>query len=251
MWLAESRAQRLVRLECGFTRDELVRELIERARRDPSLVVGLDFAFSFPTWFLRALGVTRARELWERVGREGESWLGDCPPPFWGKPFHKRPPFLRDAHPWRATERERPPLSGIVPKSVFQVAGAGTVGTGALRGMPHLAVLQDAGFSIWPFDRARLPMVVEIYPRYLTGRVNKSSRVARALYLQARHASESREMLERAEASEDAFDAAVSAARMQRFAHDFERLARTPRTPVDRTEGRIWVPLCDPIFERD
>src|SRR5262245_29954190 len=109
MWLAESRAQRLVRLECGFTRDELIGELIERARRDPSLVVGLDFAFSFPTWFLRELGVTSARELWEMVGREGESWLGDCPPPFWGKPFHKRPPFLREERPWRVTERERPP----------------------------------------------------------------------------------------------------------------------------------------------
>ncbi len=250
LWLAESRAQRLVRLECGFTREQAVRELVASARRDPSLVVGLDFAFSFPLWFLDALGVRGGRDLWTLVAREGERWLDRCPPPFWGRPFHTRPAFLAERRPWRATESERPPIGGITPKSVFQIAGAGTVGTGSLRGMPFLAELQDAGFSIWPFDRARLPMVVEIYPRYLTGRVEKSNAVARALYLQARHANESRELLELAERSEDAFDAAVSASRMQRFARDFARIGRTPRTEVDRREGRIWTPLVDPLFER-
>jgi hypothetical protein len=113
-----------------------------------------------------------------------------------------------------------------------------------------LRELQDAGFSIWPFDEPRLPMVVEIYPRYLTGRINKSSAIARALYLQAHHADESREMLELAAHSEDAFDAAVSASCMQRFAGDFNRIASRPRTAIDRLEGRIWSPLRDPMFEQ-
>ena len=250
MWLAESRERKLVRLECGFTREELVRELIERAHRDPSLVVGLDFSFSFPSWFLDTHGVANGRELWGLVAEKGERWLTTCPNPFWGKPFIPRPISPENRSPWRATESERPAVAGIAPKSIFQIGGAGTVGTGSLRGMPFLAQLQDAGFAIWPFDRARLPMVVEIYPRYLTGAVDKSSAIARSMYLQARHAQESRAILDRASSSEDAFDAAVSAASMQRFARDFARLARTPRSARDRREGRIWVPLRDPVFER-
>lgn len=250
MWLAESRAGRLVRLECGFTREELVADLIARVRRDPSLVVGLDFAFSFPGWFLDAQRVADVVGLWELVARKGEDWLASCPEPFWGKPLCPRPSYDEGCSPWRATESERPPVTGISPKSIFQIGGAGTVGTGSLRGMPYLAELQRAGFSIWPFDRARLPMVVEIYPRYLTGAVDKSSPIARSMYLQARHGRETRAMLDLASSSEDAFDAAVSATCMQRFSRDFPRLAKSPRTVRDRREGRIWVPVRDPLFER-
>ncbi len=250
MWLAESRGRKLVRLECGFTREEVVFELIACARRDPSLVVGLDFAFSFPSWFFEEEGVTNVRELWALVARNGESWLASCPRPFWGKPMFPRPTYAENCSPWRATESDRIPVAGIRPKSIFQIGGAGTVGTGSLRGMPYLAKLQDAGFAIWPFDRARLPMIVEIYPRYLTGAVDKSSHLARSMYLQARHAHETRAIIDLASSSEDAFDAAVSAASMQRFARDFSRLSRTPRTARDRREGRIWTPLRDPVFER-
>jgi hypothetical protein len=249
MWLAESRAGGIVRVERGRDRDELVDHLVACAERDPSLVVGLDFAFSFPRWFLVRHGLACARELWELVGRRGERWLARCPRPFWGRPGAARPPVDPERDAWRRTESESILVRGVGPKSVFQIGGAGSVGTGSLRGMPYLALLQDKGFSIWPFDRARLPMVVEIYPRYLTGAVNKSSRAARELHLQAHHASEPRAILERAAFSEDAFDAAVSAASMRRYADDFGRIDRR-RTAIDRLEGRIWRPLRDPVFER-
>ncbi len=239
-----------MRIERGFDRAELVRHLIERAERDASLVVGLDFAFSFPRWFIDELGARTAREVWDIVARDGEGWLEHCPHPFWGKPFVPRPSPVEGQSPWRVTENEHVPVSGIGPKSIFQIGGAGSVGTGSLRGMPFLRDLQDAGFSIWPFDAPRFPLVVEIYPRDLTGPVHKSSAIARALYLQARHAGESREMHDLAGGSEDAFDAAVSAACMQRFGRDFARLTRRMRTAVDRLEGRIWAPLRDPTFER-
>lgn len=250
LWLAESRAGRLVRVECGSDRAGVVRHLIECVRREPRLVIGLDFAFSFPRWFADQLGATTGRQVWEAVAREGEGWLERCPPPFWGKPSVPRPPPVDGRSDWRATEGSSLPVGGIWPKSVFQIGGAGTVGTGSLRGMPFLRVLQDAGISVWPFDPARLPMVVEIYPRYLTGRVNKSSAVARSLYLQSRLGRESRALLDRAAASEDAFDAAISAACMQRYSRDFGRIARERRTALDRIEGRIWNPLRDPLFER-
>jgi hypothetical protein len=249
LWLAEARDGALVRVECGRDRDELVAHLLECARRDPELVVGLDFAFSFPAWFLEERGLASARELWDLVAREGERWLAECPAPFWGRPGVRRPPAHARHSAWRATESEALLVRGVGPKPIFQIAGAGTVGTGSLRGMPYLAMLQDAGFSIWPFDRERLPMAIEIYPRYLTGAVNKSSRVARALYLQAHHAGERRELLKIAESSEDAFDAAVSAACMARFSSEFA-CGPSDRTALDRLEGRIWRPLLDPTFER-
>jgi hypothetical protein len=250
MWLAEARERGLARLECGLGRDEIVRHLIALAEREPRLVVGIDFAFSFPRWFLAECGLANAREAWELVAREGETWLARSPHPFWGKPCVARPAPIEGQSAWRATESEGLLVGGAAPKSIFQTGGAGTVGTGSLRGMPYLRDLQDAGFAIWPFDRARLPMVVEIYPRYLTGPVNKSSAVARALYLQAHHRREARAILDLAGSCEDAFDAAVSAACMRRFARDFAHLPRRPLTEVDRLEGRIWRPLRDPIFER-
>jgi hypothetical protein len=115
--------------------------------------------------------------------------------------------------------------------------------------MPHLVTLQNAGFSIWPFDPPRLPMAVEIYPRVLTGPVTKSSRVARALYLQARFADQRDDLLRLAESSEDAFDAFVSALRMQRHAR---QLLKGPVTylPLESREGRIWRPPRDVVLER-
>ncbi|MFP5389572.1 MAG: hypothetical protein ACLGG5_09790, partial [Thermoleophilia bacterium] len=40
--------------------------------------------------------------------------------------------------------------------------------------MPHLLTLARNGFGIWPFSEG-WPRVVEIYPRALTGPVNKGS----------------------------------------------------------------------------
>jgi len=95
LWLAESRGGRLVRVECGSDRAGVVQHLIECARREPRLVIGLDFAFSFPRWFVDELGARSGREVWEAVAREGEDWLERCPPPFWGKPSVPRPQLVR------------------------------------------------------------------------------------------------------------------------------------------------------------
>jgi hypothetical protein len=231
-----------VRLECGRERAELAAELVASAEREPRLVVGLDFAFSLPRWFLAELGVSSVRELWDLVAERGERWLARCEPPFWGRPGARRPELGPERSEWRATEGEVVRRRGIGPKSVFQIGGAGSVGTGSLRGMPHLVTLQDAGFSIWPFDRPRLPMAVEIYPRHLTGPVNKSSRIARALHVQAHHPELSRAHQLVCESSEDAFDAAMSALALARAARQFPRVPLAP-APEDALEGRIWRAL--------
>ncbi len=244
--LAEARDGRLLRVEDGRDRDQVVAHLATRARRDPTLVVGFDFAFGFPAWFAGTRGLDSAAEVWALVAREGESWLRDCPFPFWGRPGCPRPAPSPDHSPFRKTESEAPPLFGIHPKSVFQVGGAGTVGTGSLRGMPYLPVLREAGFAILPFDPPRAPLAIEIWPRLLTGRVNKSDPVVRWTWLQVRFPGQDPTLLRRAARTEDSFDAAVSALVMDRLVR---RRASLPiaRDAVDRIEGRMWRPLLDPL----
>lgn len=243
IWLAEARGGRVVRLEDGRTREEVVAHLIELARKEPRLVVGFDFAFGFPEWFARERKCGSGRDVWELARREGERWLADKPPPFWGGKASRRP--LLD-QPFRRTEQDAPSVRGIQPKSVFQVLGAGTVGTGSLRGMPFLAMLQDAGYAIWPFDDAAERTVVEIYPRYLTRQVDKSKPMGRNVWI-ANHSLGQERALERiAASSEDAFDAFASALVMSRHARSLAHL-EPARDDRERLEGRIWRPDVDPF----
>ena len=208
------------------------------AGRSPELVVGLDFAFSLPAWFLEQRNLKSAQELWALADREAEAWITACRPPFWGRPGTRRPDL--EAH-FRWTELDAPATAGIRPKSVFQIGGAGAVGAGSLRGMRLLHRLRAAGFSIWPFDPPGWPRVVEIYPRLLTGPVNKSSADARGAYLATRHPELDAGLRLRAAAGEDAFDAAVSALVM---AGHLDELITLPAA-TDRQaalEGLIWHP---------
>lgn len=238
-WLAEVSRGELIFLEGGWTADRLVSWLVGRAERDPSLVIGLDFAFSFPAWFVRARLGGSVEGTWSEAERNGESWLRGGLSPFWGRPGRPRPDFSHGRDEYRRTERKLDPALGR-PKSVFQVGGAGSVGTGSIRGMPVLARLRAAGFAIWPFDAPALPLVVEIYPRALTGRVRKSDDGRRRAYLDSKGWPRDAEQRARAAGSEDAFDAAVSAWAMGRHLADFAALPALDE--VDQLEGRIWVP---------
>ncbi len=243
IWIAEVRDGEVVRLECGRERDEVARFLIDQAARDPEMLVGLDFAFSMPGWFFVERGLTSAFELWELVEREGEAWLSACETPFWGRRTRPRPAGVEL---YRTSELEMPAVAGVRAKSVFQIGGAGAVGTGSIRGMPVLRRLHDAGFEIWPFDRSTMPRVVEIYPRLLTGPVRKSDPAARHAYLGERHSSMSAEVRENAESCEDAFDAAVSALAM--WQHRDHLLALRPADdPMMKFEGAIWQPSLAPV----
>jgi hypothetical protein len=236
IWLAEARGEQLLRLESGRSRDDVATHLVEEARGDPYLVVGLDFAFSLPAWFLRERELKTAGELWRLADREAEGWLERCEHPFWGRPGRGRPDL--EEH-YRRTDRDVPSVGGIRPKSPFQIGGAGAVGTGSLRGMPILHRLSERGFRIWPFDAVGFPLAVEIYPRLLTGPVRKSSARHRAAELGRRFPQLSATQRAVAASSEDAFDAAISALQMAKQAHEFANLAQA-RDPVDLLEGRIW-----------
>jgi hypothetical protein len=240
LWTAEAHDGVLLRLEAGRTRAEVADDLIARARDIPGVVVGFDFSFSLPAWFLRERGDRRARDLWDAAASDGEEWLRACEPPFWGRPGRGRPELA--AH-LRRTEAAVAAVGGIRPKSSFQVGGAGSVGTGSVRGFPVLARLQDAGYAIWPFDvPARAPVALEIWPRIFTGPVVKSDARARAAHLDVHHpVALDPAMRAAAVGSEDAFDAAVSAAVMSR--HEAELRALPALDDVDaHLEGCVWQP---------
>jgi hypothetical protein len=236
LWTAEAHDGELLRLVAGRTRREVIDELVGRADEMPGVVAGFDFSFSLPEWFLRDRGYANARALWDAAATDGEAWLRECEPPFWGRPGRPRPDV--PAH-LRRTEAEIAAVGGIRPKSSFQIGGAGSVGTGSVRGFPALARLQDAGFTIWPFDEpARPPVAVELWPRALTGPVVKSDARARAAHLDQHLPDLAPALRDAVVGSEDAFDAAVSAVVMSR--HEPELRSLPALDDEGRSEGCVW-----------
>src|ERR1700722_15456390 len=272
-----------VTLEGGRTREELIAWLIEMSEETPRMGGGFYFTFSYPAWFLKELGIGSAPEFWRLVADgQGEKWLHrDCEDVrFWGVPgsqrHGKKPAEFSGEHAHRMLRRgggggkgggggggavlkvraemtdplQVAKIAGIAPKSVFQIGGAGAVGTASLRGMPGLLVLRAAGFRIWPYDEPdvkRAPTVVEIYTRLMTGAVNKSSEVARTAYLakkrkeSAMYAGLSRLVMAKARASEDAFDALVTALVMTEHRGEVAGLRKTG-DGVFRREGETGGP---------
>ncbi len=82
-----------------------------------------------------------------------------------------------------------------------------------------------------------LPLVVKIFPRLLTGAVNKSSAIDRERYLERMAMSPDNRML--AASNEDAFDTAVSALVM---ANTIDELVALAPEPAYTVEGKIWEP---------
>ena len=236
LWLADVHDGKLVDLRNGLTREQLISRVIETAKEGPEIVVGFDFAFSFPRWWCTERGWTKAQNVWGAMAQEGEELLATCQDPLWGRPGRPNP------HPanrlYRRTDRD----AGVgAAKSVFQIGGAGAVGTGSIRGMPHLLTLAENGLSVWPFTVDGGPSVVEIYPRALTGPVRKSSWRERHNLLFDRFPDQAVALLERAAGSEDAFDAAVSALVMSSRHAELRTLARPSGSDYE-IEGKIWRP---------
>ena len=239
LWVAEAADGELLALGAGRTREQVVDELVTRVSGGEPVVAGFDFSFSLPGWYLDEQGHRGAPDLWAAAAVDGERWLRECPPPFWGQRERPRPAGREQL---RRTEADITPVGGIRPKSTFQIGGAGSVGTGSVRGFPFLTRLRAAGFTIWPFDEpAVAPVAVEIYPRSLTGVVVKRDTAARLAYLDERFPDLAPRHREHAVASEDAFDAAVSALVMSRHEAELRSLP-VLEDPHARREGWVWEP---------
>ena len=247
IWVAEAEQNNLVRLRNGFTRDEVVACLIQETIPRGAVVIGFDFAFSFPQWYQQHHTLDGARDLWDLAGREGENWLAGQMWPFWGRPgpYQQRPENLTTHCRFRQTDKDH---VAFQPKSVFQIYGAGAVGTGTIRGVPALAHLNAAGAAIWPFDHANHDgaTVIEIYPRlfYGTAVTNNGSvrgRNTRSNFLETHYRHLEQHWKDTMIGSPDAFDAGVSALVMSQHAGELGRLqgAAQPRYLV---EGEMWPP---------
>jgi len=250
-------------LSHGKTRTEFIEWLKDQAKGPKRMLIGLDFPFSFPKdWVGHQL--SQETESWDDVVAfcrdNAEAILAESPPPFWGHPGTTKP-RAEDLEAlgldclFRKTEART-----LTAKSVFQIGGAGAPGTAALRGIPCLLELRQAGFSIWPFDRGLEELglnhvVVEIYPRVFAGDVRRSSQEAREKLVDALCAQEGvvvREDIRRkAIATEDAFDAFISTVGMWRELKTegagFDRYGATFHIDeVIRSEGWIWgVPYIE------
>lgn len=236
IWLARVVDGKIIDLENGRDRQAVIDKAIELAGRDLDTVVGLDFAFAFPAWYSKRRGWTSGRAVWEAMREHADVLIEACEPPFWGRPGTKAQQL---GDPYRETEK----ALATRPKSVFQIGGAGAVGTGSLRGMRHLLDFSDAGFAIWPFDDPGWPLVVEIYPRLFANGVVKSRHRSRRDYLATRFPDQPEPLRERAAGSEDSFDATVSALTMSRHIGDLEALPRVESGDGRRIEGAIWTPM--------
>lgn len=250
IWLAEAESNSLIRLRNGLTRDEVTANLKKEIKAGGPVFIGLDFAFSFPQWYLEREHpqIHSAYDLWKLAASEGEKWLMGEVWPFWGKKktkYQKRPNNLEDRLRFRQTDKCHR-KSGI--KSVFQIAGTGTVGTGTIRGLPKLSCLREAGAAIWPFDVPKPdgPNIIEIYPRLFYGNdvknnMSVSGRNSRKDYLEERYPCLERHWRDIMIGSDDAFDAGISALAMSAHAQDLQKL--NPATQAPKTlEGKIWSP---------
>lgn len=221
--------------------------LADKARAEETVVIGLDFAFSFPEWYLQHRQLVGARGLWGLAGAEGEEWLNGNTWPFWGRcgRYLKFPEDLGQHPQFRRTEEDHPDFQ---PSSVFHVSGGGDVGTGTIRGLPALSRLQAAGAAIWPFNNANPggATVIEIYPRLFYGRAltNNGSvqgRNDRTNFLEENHPHLEQHWKDTMIGSADAFDAGVSALVMSEHAGELCHLQAAAQPPYS-VEGIIWSP---------
>src|SRR4051794_2263461 len=86
IWIAEARNGQIAVLENGRSREQVATWLEEQARQDSQIMIGIDFAFAFPSWYLESQGLETARDLWALADQQAEHWLASCQSPFWGRP---------------------------------------------------------------------------------------------------------------------------------------------------------------------
>jgi hypothetical protein len=163
------------------------------------LLLGADFAFGWPRGLAAALtGRAEALAVWDWLAaqvretpghgstyREVAAAINRRFPgggPFWGNGETRPTPDLprrKPALPPGLAEHRATELAArdgtAVPKTVWQLAGAGAVGAQALTGVPVLWRLRTAfapAVAVWPFEPPDRPVVLaEVYPSLLAAAV--------------------------------------------------------------------------------
>lgn len=183
-------------------RAELGQVIAEERRAGRRVLAGFDFPFGYPSGVAaRLTDGGNWRDLWRLIAERIEEGprnetnrlevaaaLNACWPgegPFWGNGAKRDIPGLGRKKPigygaslppeWRAAERAQRARKGAKPKSVWQLAGAGAVGSQVLTGLALLEALRrDPRFAedirVWPFETGLQPpgeggvCLAEVYP---------------------------------------------------------------------------------------
>jgi precorrin-8X/cobalt-precorrin-8 methylmutase len=225
IWIAclerEADGARTFRLENPPTRDAAILWLADRlsdlVARDRVTLAGFDFAFGYPAGFAarlrpdsaakggpawRAVWNTLAATLSDRADNRNDRFaaaaalnarLSGRAFPFWGCPIEASGPHLGTRKPdgfgtdgWKEFRIADRVTGG--PKSVWQLAYAGSVGSQSLLGIPRLHALRHhpwlaAACRIWPFETGMAPLarptseawrvlLAEVYPSMLQAPAN-------------------------------------------------------------------------------
>ena len=148
------------------------------------LLVGFDFAFGYPSGFARTLtGKDTAQSVWSYLDhhiQDGNDNQNNrfavaaamnahfpTPGPFWGGSGDTAIPPRKPPSCAELAEHRQAETKGA--KSVWQLTGAGAVGSQSLMGQPMLHRLCAAtGAKVWPFDPVAGPLIfAEVYPSLL------------------------------------------------------------------------------------
>lgn len=163
--------------------EEIREQLVDLVGRGRRTLLGFDFPYGLPQGTGERLGFSGGpawRVMWEElslliedgpdnhnnrfaVAADVNGGMTTGPAPFWGCPRDQSGPFLQTTkpRPWPAEIPELRWADRAVsgPKSIWQLYGAGSVGSQALLGIPRLAALRDdpalrAVSHVWPFEAA-------------------------------------------------------------------------------------------------
>jgi molybdopterin-guanine dinucleotide biosynthesis adapter protein len=179
------------------SRSEAMASLFELLAEGGRQMIGFDFPMGYPAGFARRLvgqDDPRALHHWlaDRIvdGPDNTNNRFDIAEainlqlggkgPFWGCPkarprAHLSP--LKDVAygDLGLSEKRRVEIENPPAKSVWQLLGAGSVGSQALLGIPAVHRLAAAtGAAVWPFESATDLTLAEVYPSLLAGEVARS-----------------------------------------------------------------------------
>jgi hypothetical protein len=172
--------------------------LLEEGRRaGRRMLLGFDFPMGYPVGFARRVtGADDPRGLWAWLAQHVTDDAGNASNrlavggamnalfapnrgPFWGRPKGQvidHLPFKKevDYAAMGLSEQRKVEHLAKGAKSVFQLMGAGSVGSQALTGLPMIhRVAQLPGVAVWPFDAdLSAPVVLaEVYPSLMSAAV--------------------------------------------------------------------------------
>lgn len=202
------------RLKARAFLEDMVAKLTRRGDR---VLLGFDFALGYPAGTAKALGLDlSARAPWQAMHAHLSSKLKDKadnanaryaiaagmnyaisrgPYPFWGAPARDVVSTLASAKPdfagqplpeFRIAESQLRDQKLGQPKSVWQLAYTGSVGSQSLTGIPHVHALRAAwpNARIWPFETGTGELteddlqgvdvvMAEIYPSLVKAKAEK------------------------------------------------------------------------------